>query len=236
MVWENKIVGYGDEPPEKIKSNPLNWRWHPQHQRAVMNDILAEVGWVSQVIINRQTGLLLDGHLRVEEALRNDEQSIPVIYVDLAEDEERQLLATLDPLSALIETDDRKLDDLLQKINTNSEHIAMLLDGLQPDAPATRKEIKDKVEVKKRVAETARVMFGPYKFEISFEAYEEWLERVRATHGTDVIAIMSGMKEMLLITEKEEGLSNDSETTEATKGQATGTSASRTDPADTVAE
>jgi hypothetical protein len=212
MVWENKIVGYGDEPPEQIKSNPLNWRLHPQHQREIMNDILDEVGWVSQVIINKQSGLLLDGHLRVEEALRNDEQSIPVTYVDLSEDEERQVLATLDPLSALIETDDQKLNDLLQLVNTNSEHIAMLLDGLQPDTSATRKEVKDKVEAKKRVSETARVMFGPYKFEISFEEYEEWLERVRDTHGTDVIAIMSGMKEMLLITEREEGLSDASET------------------------
>ena len=58
-------------------------------------------------------------------------------------------------------------------------------------------------------------MCGPYKFEISLEEYEAWLERVRDTHGSDTIAIMLGMKDMLLITEIEENLTNDTDTEEA---------------------
>ena len=209
MAWESKIVGYGEEAPEEIKGNPLNYRLHPLHQRNVLRDVLAEVGWVTEVIINQQTGLLLDGHLRVEEAVANGEASIPVTYVDLTENEERQILATLDPLASLVEIDNQKLHDLLEQINTNSENIEMFLDDLQPDISPSSQEVKDNIPPKTRDKEMVRVMFGPYKFEVSNEAYEEWLDRVRDTHGYDVLAITGAMKEFLLIIEAEEEVAND---------------------------
>ena len=50
-------------------------------QRAV-EGALQEVGWVQQVLVNRTTGHLVDGHLRVELAISRGEPS-PVTYLDL---------------------------------------------------------------------------------------------------------------------------------------------------------
>ena len=48
-----------------------------------LEGVLSEVGWVQDVIVNRTTGHLIDGHLRCQVAARNGEKTIPVVDVDL---------------------------------------------------------------------------------------------------------------------------------------------------------
>ncbi|HEY5277825.1 MAG TPA: hypothetical protein VIK38_15050, partial [Coriobacteriia bacterium] len=99
--WRNRIVGSGAEAPERLAANPANWRVHPRHQRDALAGSLDTVGWVAQVLVNCQTGFLVDGHARVALALARKEASVPVLYVDLSPDEERLVLATFDPIGAL---------------------------------------------------------------------------------------------------------------------------------------
>src|SRR5438477_8621373 len=100
-TWNNRIVGTGSVHPDDITLNPQNWRIHPQVQALALSGVLDEIGWVQQVIVNRRTGHLLDGHLRVELARRRGERAVPVVYVDLSEHEEALVLATFDPISTL---------------------------------------------------------------------------------------------------------------------------------------
>ena len=97
--------------------------------------MLDTVGYVAQVIVNRRTGHLVDGHLRVEEALSHGQPSIPVVYVDLSEDEERLVLASLDPLAAMATTDEAKLRELLAEVSVDSEALAAMLAALAPAEP-----------------------------------------------------------------------------------------------------
>lgn len=106
----SRIVGEGEEAPDQLLANPLNWRTHPKHQADALEDLLKQVGWVRRVIVNRRTGHIVDGHLRVQVGLRRNEPSIPVIYVDLSEDEERLVLAVLDPIGGLAGVDQDLLD------------------------------------------------------------------------------------------------------------------------------
>lgn len=127
--WKNRIVGHGEESPEQLLANPRNFRIHPKTQQDAVAGVLEEVGWVQSVIVNRTTGHLIDGHLRVSIALRDDAPTIPVVYVDLSEAEESLILATLDPLAALAGTDRQKLEELLSEVGTgNAELQAMLSD------------------------------------------------------------------------------------------------------------
>ena len=87
--WRNRIVGSGTEAPERLAANPANWRAHPRHQRDALAGSLDTVGWVAQVIVNRQTGYVIDGHARIALALARKEASVPVLYVDLAPAERR---------------------------------------------------------------------------------------------------------------------------------------------------
>ncbi len=73
------------------------------------------VGWVAGVLVNTTTGHVVDGHLRVELAISRNEPTVPVTYVELGEEEERVVLASLDPIGALARPDEdlrRLLADL----------------------------------------------------------------------------------------------------------------------------
>jgi ParB-like chromosome segregation protein Spo0J len=90
---KNRIIGSGEEPLDSILFNPRNWRIHPLSQQDALKGVLEEVGWVQQVIVNKRTGNLIDGHLRCQLAAREGAQTIPVVYVDVSEDEEALVLA-----------------------------------------------------------------------------------------------------------------------------------------------
>ena len=126
-LWKNRIVGSGTANPADIIANPANWRLHPQAQRDALEGLLNEVGWVQDVIINKTTGLLLDGHLRVEIALARGETSIPVKYVELSVEEEALVLATLDPLGAMATIDAAQYDALLRDVETGNAAVQAML-------------------------------------------------------------------------------------------------------------
>lgn len=114
--WKSRIVGEDDVDPEELLANPMNWRVHPKHQQKALEDMLNEVGWVQRVIVNQQTGHVVDGHARVTLALRREEPTIPVLYVDLSLEEEKKVLATLDPIGAMAVADESILRQLLDEI------------------------------------------------------------------------------------------------------------------------
>ena len=111
--WKSRIVGSGTEPPDALLANPRNGRIHPKHQQEALGAALDQIGWVQNIIVNRVTGHVIDGHLRVALALSREEASVPVSYVELSEEEEQVALATLDPLAGLAVTDEGALKGLL---------------------------------------------------------------------------------------------------------------------------
>lgn len=133
--WLNRIVGSDDVPPDQLVANPLNWRTHPGRQRDALRGSLATVGWVQQVMVNKRTGHVVDGHARVEEALSKGEPTVPVLYVDLEPEEEAIVLATLDPIAAMAEADDTKLRELLVDVTVDDAGLRALLGDLIPPEP-----------------------------------------------------------------------------------------------------
>jgi DNA modification methylase len=133
--WANRIVGQDEVPPDQLLAHPRNWRTHGKEQRAALRGVLGSVGFVAQVIVNRRTGHLLDGHLRVEEALANEQPTIPVLYVDLAPDEEALVIATLDPIGAMAGRDEEKLRELLAEVTVDDAGLLALLGDLRGDEP-----------------------------------------------------------------------------------------------------
>lgn len=133
-MWQNRIVGHGEEAPDQLLANPANWRLHPKAQQDALAGVLREVGVVQNVIVNRRSGFLVDGHLRVSLAMREGQPTIPVVYVDLDEAEEALVLATIDPIGAAAVTDAAKLDELLRDVSTGEAAVQALLAELAMDA------------------------------------------------------------------------------------------------------
>lgn len=127
MAWHNRVVGHGEEAPDQLAANPRNWRIHPRPQADALAGVLDEVGWVGDVLVNRTTGFVVDGHLRVSLALQRDEPTIPVRYVELTEAEEALVLATFDPISAIAATDRDQLDALLRDVSTGEAAVQSML-------------------------------------------------------------------------------------------------------------
>lgn len=123
---KSRIVGEAEVPADELKDHPLNWRRHPANQRAALEGALDEIGWIQRVIVNRQTGHILDGHLRADAA-RAAGESVPVVYVDLTEDEERIVLASVDPVALMAGTDLEKHRELIDQVQTDNDALAELL-------------------------------------------------------------------------------------------------------------
>jgi hypothetical protein len=61
--WRTRIVNHAEVPPAELVPNPRNWRTHPPEQQRALAGALAEVGWVAEILVNRTTGHVVDGHL-----------------------------------------------------------------------------------------------------------------------------------------------------------------------------
>lgn len=129
MTWKNRIVGHEDVDPTLLVPNPDNWREHPKHQADVMEDTLEQIGWVQNIVVNKTTGRIVDGHLRVALALKEELATIPVTYVELSDAEEAQALATIDPVSAMARTNKDALARVLDSVRTDSEAINKMIEA-----------------------------------------------------------------------------------------------------------
>lgn len=130
MTWKNRIIGHGEEVPDQLLANPKNWRVHPKSQQDALGGVLAEVGIVDTVLVNKRTGFVVDGHLRVAMAISAHESTIPVTYLDLSEQEEALVLATFDPVSALAVADSDQLKALLAECETDNSAVKAMLEEL----------------------------------------------------------------------------------------------------------
>jgi DNA modification methylase len=131
----SRMVGSPEDvDPRTLKANPLNFRQHPDEQRAVVNGSLRELGWLKPVLVNRTTGHIVDGHERVEDAIERGDSTVPVQYVELSDAEERLALAVLDPSSEMAVRDDEAVLRLLEEVATSDDGLQALLAQMAAEA------------------------------------------------------------------------------------------------------
>jgi hypothetical protein len=133
MNVRDRIKELRHVPAADLRPNPKNWRTHPQSQQDALRGILAEVGLADACLARELPDgslMLIDGHLRAETLTGVD---VPVLVLDVNEQEADRLLLLLDPLSAMAGTDAKLLDELLREVQTGSEPLAQMLEDLAAD-------------------------------------------------------------------------------------------------------
>lgn len=122
--YANRIVDYeACVDPTQLLAHPENWRIHPKAQQDALRGALEEIGWAAAVTVNINTQHVVDGHLRAAEAI-SAESCVPVIYVDLSDDEELKMLATFDTITGMAITDSAMLRGISERISFSSEALA----------------------------------------------------------------------------------------------------------------
>ena len=107
--------------------NPKNWRQHSQLQQNVLRGLFAEIGYADALLARELPDgrlQLIDGHLR---AATTPDQLVPVLILDVSEQEAEKILLTLDPLAGLAEADPDRVLDLLATVTTGNDDVRELL-------------------------------------------------------------------------------------------------------------
>jgi hypothetical protein len=124
-IKELRRVRAGD-----IYANPRNWREHPRAQQDALRGVLKDVGYADALLARELpdgTLELVDGHLRKE---LDPNQVVPVLILDIDQDEANKLLTVLDPLAAMAETNKNALASLLMELQTQEPALLVLVDQL----------------------------------------------------------------------------------------------------------
>ena len=140
MIWVD---------PKSLSENPMNWRKHPNRQKNAIGASIKANGWADTLLFNENTGRLIDGHARREVAIRDGIESVPVLVGHWTEEQEKHLLATLDPMAAMAETDANALSSLTDMIKQDKQAFTNL-------------EVKDQ-----KILETINDELDTYAFNVS---------------------------------------------------------------------
>ena len=130
MLIRDRIRELRRVPARLLCPHPKNWRKHPLAQQNALRGVLAEIGYADALLARELPDgslQLIDGHLRAETT---PDMQVPVLLLDLNDAEAEKLLALLDPLTNLAETDPLLLGDLVARVETDSAAVRELLDNL----------------------------------------------------------------------------------------------------------
>jgi ParB-like nuclease domain len=159
MKIRDRVREFRRVPASQLRPSPKNWRSHSPAQADALRGVLAEIGFAGAVIARElQDGTLelIDGHLRVETV---PDSEIPVLVLDVNEQEAALLLATFDPIGAMAGADADKLDSLLSEVSPSNAAVTELLDSLahqhglgeptapEPEQPAGTDEIPERYQI-----------------------------------------------------------------------------------------
>jgi DNA modification methylase len=123
----DRITEFRRVRASELVRNSKNWRTHPKAQQAALRALLSEIGYADALLVRQLPDgrlMLIDGHLRAETT---PDSLVPVLVLDLNEEEADKLLLTLDPLAAMAETDAERIRQLLATVRTEYPAIEDLL-------------------------------------------------------------------------------------------------------------
>jgi hypothetical protein len=130
MIIRDRIKDFRRVRASDLRPNPRNWRTHPPAQQDALRGLLADVGYADALLtreLEDGTLMLIDGHLRAETT---PDAVVPVLVLDVDEEEAGKILLTLDPLAGLATTDDTQLQLLLSEIETTNESVQAFMDDI----------------------------------------------------------------------------------------------------------
>ena len=142
----------------RLRPHPKNWRTHPVAQQDALRGLLAEIGYADALLARELPDgslELIDGHLRAEIT---PDVEVPVLVLDLDDEETAKLLALHDPLAELAQADHNVLADLLEHVETQNEAVQALLDQMLSSSAGAWESESDRVPPEVAIPESFQVV------------------------------------------------------------------------------
>lgn len=196
MKFQDRIRELRRVKASELNANPKNWRKHSKRQKDAFKEILSSVGFAEALIAYEDEDkelVLINGHMRTGTVGKND--MIPVLVLDVTEEEADTLLLTMDPLASLsgIEKDNLKLllegaefeDGALSEIMSDLATDAQL--DLTPSIPEEDEEDEGGHEEEEEdEAPPSHVrMLNLFLDDETFPEFTELVEKLSDVYGTD---------------------------------------------------
>lgn len=149
VAYRDRIKELRRVPAADLLENAKNWRKHPERQKNAMTGVLRDIGYADAALareLDDGTLVLIDGHLRKDTA---GETPIPVLILDVTEEEADKILATHDPLCEMAAPDFFKFAELDASISFDDEHAKALMSSMlgrtkqREDFDAKRKRLPE---------------------------------------------------------------------------------------------
>lgn len=119
----DKVIPIGE-----LRPNPKNPNHHPPEQIKLLAYVIRTQGWRAPITVSTRSGLIVRGHGRLEAALLDDLEEVPVDFQEYgSEAEEMADLVADNRIAELSDIDNRKLADAFADIDTGE--IPFLLSG-----------------------------------------------------------------------------------------------------------
>ena len=138
----NRIKGHRRVRAGDLLPHELNFREHPELQRAALEALYREVGFARSLLAYELPDgrlKLLDGHLRRD---LTPDMEVDVEVLDVNDAEARALLLSIDPLAQLADYDAATLDRLRQMTAAPCDALANLWQSIDAAAGATLEQVR----------------------------------------------------------------------------------------------
>jgi len=124
--------------PRTLSPNPKNWRRHPKTQVESVEGVIKDVGWAGTLLFNEATGRLIDGHLRRNLGFKE----VPVLMGSWTEEQEAEILATLDPTAELALMNEKALAVVMAQSKAKSPAVKRLYDAMLKENEGLQREME----------------------------------------------------------------------------------------------
>lgn len=115
---KNRILSFKWVAPSTLEDHPQNWRVHNENQKAAMQAVLDSIGVADAILVYKSQAsgkmTIVDGHMR--RSMLDSQDKVPVLVLDLNDEEAKAMLATHDPLAFMAGRDDEEYNKLLAEI------------------------------------------------------------------------------------------------------------------------
>lgn len=120
--------------PKTLDDHPDNWKEHPPEQGEVVSELIAKHGWLIPLTLNRRTGRLLNGHERKRIAIERGMPLVPVWVVDVPEEDEIEVIASLDTSGSMAKASAAKVAAIMERWKPQSSKLGAMMDRLAKSA------------------------------------------------------------------------------------------------------